>query len=309
MVDSHTQRIGVARALALHPPHDPGYARMLSIVARETMFRTDDRGPLDRSAEDLAREAIDAAERSGDDSALAAALVTLGSVLMGRGLLDEGRPHLERSIGLSRRIGDPMMEARGVNNLSHYLREQGRHAQALELLEAFLAAPGRTGSAWVHGGFTSQNLAEIHYELGDLGTARTIAARALGHSPSPMHRVFLLVPAARAAIAQGDLAAARSGADRAGLHEAGIASLDRASVLSLERLDALLAESDIVSLHAPDVPSTRGMLGAREFALMRDGATFMAEGGPQAASDARDAVLVQHQLGQGSAKLRIGRHE
>ncbi|WP_436887090.1 ATP-binding protein [Nocardiopsis dassonvillei] len=227
----------LAEALRLHPPHMPGYARMLSILARETMFRTEGAGPLDRSSEELAREAIAAAERSGDDSALAAALVTLGSVLMGRGLQDLGRPHLERSIELSRRIGDPMMEARGVNNLSHYLREQGHHARALELLEAFLAAPGRRDSGWVHGGFTSQNLAELHYETGDLAGARAIAARALGHSPSPMHRVFLLVPAARAAIAQGDLAAARSGTARGELREAGIASLDRASVLSLERLD------------------------------------------------------------------------
>ncbi len=227
----------LAQALRLHPPGDPGYARMLSIVARETMFRTDGRGPLDRSAEDLSREAIAAAERSGDDSALAAALVTLGSVLMGRGLLDRGRPHVERSIGLSRRIGDPMMEARGVNNLSHYLREQGEHTRALELLEGFLSAPDRAGSAWVYGSFTSQNLAETHYELGHLDTARTVSARALGHSPTPMHRVFLLVPATRAAVAAGDTAAARSGADRAGLREAGIATVDRASALSLERLD------------------------------------------------------------------------
>lgn len=40
-------------------------------------------------------------------------------------------------------------------------------------------------------------------------------------------------------------------------------------------LDDLIARSDIVSLHAPSLPSTRHMIGAREFGLMRDGATLI----------------------------------
>jgi phosphoglycerate dehydrogenase-like enzyme len=40
-------------------------------------------------------------------------------------------------------------------------------------------------------------------------------------------------------------------------------------------LDTLMARSDVVSLHAPSLPSTRGMIGARQFGLMRDGATFI----------------------------------
>jgi phosphoglycerate dehydrogenase-like enzyme len=40
-------------------------------------------------------------------------------------------------------------------------------------------------------------------------------------------------------------------------------------------LDALLARSDVVSLHAPAVPATRGMLDARRIALLRDGATLI----------------------------------
>jgi phosphoglycerate dehydrogenase-like enzyme len=43
---------------------------------------------------------------------------------------------------------------------------------------------------------------------------------------------------------------------------------------SLE-LDALLAASDVVSLHAPSLPSTRHMLDARRLALLRDGATLI----------------------------------
>jgi D-3-phosphoglycerate dehydrogenase len=40
-------------------------------------------------------------------------------------------------------------------------------------------------------------------------------------------------------------------------------------------LDDLLAEADIVSVHAPVTEETAGMIGAREFAAMRDGAVFL----------------------------------
>ncbi len=42
----------------------------------------------------------------------------------------------------------------------------------------------------------------------------------------------------------------------------------------VELLD-LCRRSDIVSIHAPDLPSTRGMIGARELAAMRTGATLI----------------------------------
>ena len=40
-------------------------------------------------------------------------------------------------------------------------------------------------------------------------------------------------------------------------------------------LETLLKESDIVSLHTPLTPETRGMIGAREIALMKDGAILV----------------------------------
>jgi glyoxylate reductase len=40
-------------------------------------------------------------------------------------------------------------------------------------------------------------------------------------------------------------------------------------------LDELLAESDIVTIHAPLTPETRGLLDARRLALMRDGAAVV----------------------------------
>jgi phosphoglycerate dehydrogenase-like enzyme len=40
-------------------------------------------------------------------------------------------------------------------------------------------------------------------------------------------------------------------------------------------LDELLQRSDVVSLHAPELPETRGLLDARRLALMRDGAVLV----------------------------------
>lgn len=49
----------------------------------------------------------------------------------------------------------------------------------------------------------------------------------------------------------------------------------KAAGARLTELDELLAASDITSLHAPALPSTRHMIGARELALMPDGATLI----------------------------------
>lgn len=43
----------------------------------------------------------------------------------------------------------------------------------------------------------------------------------------------------------------------------------------LVALDDLLRTSDVVSLHAPLLPETTGLLGARELSLLRDGVTFV----------------------------------
>lgn len=40
----------------------------------------------------------------------------------------------------------------------------------------------------------------------------------------------------------------------------------------MDRLDDLLAEADVVSLHVPSAPETRGMIDARRLALMKPGA-------------------------------------
>ncbi len=52
---------------------------------------------------------------------------------------------------------------------------------------------------------------------------------------------------------------------------------DDAHALGIRRvsLDELLATADVISLHMAVTDATRGMLGAREFALLKDGAVFI----------------------------------
>lgn len=68
------------------------------------------------------------------------------------------------------------------------------------------------------------------------------------------------------------------------------ATAAQAAALGVElvELDALLRRSDVASLHAPALPSTRQMIDARRLALLRDGATFI--------NTARGAVVDQAAL-------------
>lgn len=52
------------------------------------------------------------------------------------------------------------------------------------------------------------------------------------------------------------------------------AEADGLGVVKVDLAD-LMRTSDVVSLHAPDVAATKGMIGAAELALLRDGATFI----------------------------------
>ena len=66
--------------------------------------------------------------------------------------------------------------------------------------------------------------------------------------------------------------------------------------VELVELDTLMARSDVVSIHAPSLPTTRGMIGARQLKLMQDGATFI--------NTARGALVDEAAL---VAELQTGR--
>ncbi len=76
-------------------------------------------------------------------------------------------------------------------------------------------------------------------------------------------------------------------------------SAAEAAALNVEatELDDLLARSDVVSLHAPSLPQTAGMLDRRRLALMRDGTTLINTArGALVEHEAMEAELVSGRL-------------
>jgi D-3-phosphoglycerate dehydrogenase len=54
-----------------------------------------------------------------------------------------------------------------------------------------------------------------------------------------------------------------------------VTKLALGNATAVRTLDDLLAQADVVTLHVPDTPITRGLIGAREIGLMRQGATLL----------------------------------
>jgi D-3-phosphoglycerate dehydrogenase len=54
-----------------------------------------------------------------------------------------------------------------------------------------------------------------------------------------------------------------------------VTKLPLGNATMMPTLDELLAASDVVTLHVPETPLTQGMMGRREFARMKPGATFI----------------------------------
>ena len=68
-------------------------------------------------------------------------------------------------------------------------------------------------------------------------------------------------------------------------------------------LDTLMARSDVVSVHAPSLPTTIGMIGARQFKLMRDGASFINTARGALADEA--ALIAELQTGRIHAVIDV----
>src|ERR1019366_3286913 len=64
-------------------------------------------------------------------------------------------------------------------------------------------------------------------------------------------------------------------------------------------LEELLSQADVVSMHAPVTPETSGMIGAEQFASMRDGVVFL--NSARAALHDTDALVAALRSGKVSA--------
>jgi D-3-phosphoglycerate dehydrogenase len=68
--------------------------------------------------------------------------------------------------------------------------------------------------------------------------------------------------------------------------------------VELVTLDELLQQSDFISIHLPKTPETKGLIGEREFALMKPGAILV--------NAARGGLVDEHALAQALKEGRIG---
>ena len=250
----------LVRALELHPPHMPGYARLLAALAREMVLLRKDRAhtPQRRLLEELARagevpralaeRAIEVAgiDDTTDHYGAVDARILLSDLLLVSGDVERGRPFMEEAIQETEEMANPMLEARGTANLGHYLRELGRHEEGLRVLEDSLERHERMGWASAHRAFNHQNQTEILFETAHLARARELAERAAATSPTRSKLHYIQTVLARIATAQGDLDAARRAAGPLG--DRSLLGLHRMNLLqlrSLAALDTALAEGEL----------------------------------------------------------------
>jgi len=83
-------------------------------------------------------------------------------------------------------------------------------------------------------------------------------------------------------------------------------TVEDAARLGVEKVDdltALCASVRVLSVHAPDIPPTRGMIGAEQLAALPDGATFVNTARPALVD--QDALVRELQSGRISAVLDV----
>ena len=74
-------------------------------------------------------------------------------------------------------------------------------------------------------------------------------------------------------------------------------------VTKVDDLDELCASVDLLSIHAPDIPSTRGMIGAAQLALLHDGVTVLNTARPALID--QDALIAELTAGRLAAVLDV----
>jgi class 3 adenylate cyclase/tetratricopeptide (TPR) repeat protein len=125
----------------------------------------------------LCREAMEHAERSADEEALAHACYLLDWALVEEGRASEA-VHSERALEIYRRRGLPAREAAVLNNLGMFAYYEGRWDDAVTLYRHGAEASTRAGHI-NNAAFGDVNLAEVRSDQGRLEEARLRLERAL----------------------------------------------------------------------------------------------------------------------------------
>jgi tetratricopeptide (TPR) repeat protein len=144
-----------------------------------------------RDAEKLCRQALTAAEATGEPRAEARASYTLDWALVELGRSAEAT-YSERALEIYRELGDLELEAMVLNNLGGFAYWEGRWEQAADLYRRGAACSERAGNP-ANVAFVDYNLGEILSDQGRLDEAASHLhrARRVGSSTGDRHGVAL----------------------------------------------------------------------------------------------------------------------
>lgn len=151
-------------------------------------------------------EGLALARADGDERATATALIWSYATVGGRGLDSRAEEGLEEALALSRRCGDPWLEAHALEGLGDYRRETGDYHGAAACFEAALDAFGRLKDGWL-AAWSLEGLGRTELALGrvESGLTRLSASRGLFASLGDLEgAAYLLALQGRAELEDGD---------------------------------------------------------------------------------------------------------
>jgi ATP/maltotriose-dependent transcriptional regulator MalT len=178
-VDADSAVDDIQRALAVLPDGASNTrARALDALAVTLMLKGSTFEALD-----YARATVAMARQVDDPNTEISGLVTVGTVLIDSGEVDEGLEVMRAALAQAQAESDDVMAARAFTNLSHTLCGIGRYREAAEAAERGLEVVARLGLTRSYSPILIANIADARMHLGDLESAEEILQAATTTSP------------------------------------------------------------------------------------------------------------------------------
>jgi DNA-binding CsgD family transcriptional regulator/tetratricopeptide (TPR) repeat protein len=161
--------------------------------------------PREEEGRAVAREAIAAAQATGDRRSEIMAVINLAYAQARAGDIDGKLPHLVAARATADRIGDHGVLMHAYRCEADVLQGAGRYEQATEASRHGLRAAAGAGLARTSGPTQAGNLAEALIALGRWDEATEMIEHGLDLTPTPSLHAYLLVLRGTIALARGDL--------------------------------------------------------------------------------------------------------
>jgi tetratricopeptide (TPR) repeat protein len=153
----------------------PAVRQRASLYAWKGVIRQKQGYPLETIA--WCRRAIDAAEASGAQEALAQAFYVLDWAYAALGRFEE-MVYSQRALAIYEELGDLERQAIILNNLGVYAHRRGRWGESIDLYEGAQQAWEKAGDRWA-ASFAVLNRAEVLLDQGRLGEAEPLLQESL----------------------------------------------------------------------------------------------------------------------------------